>query len=54
MLGEAHLAGIGFTMALFLNGPAFPPPDLRTQEADRTIGALIDRLSVRNPSCRAW
>jgi len=40
LTGGACLAGIGFTMALFLNGLAFPLPDFAAQEAAGKIGTL--------------
>jgi len=40
LTGGACLAGIGFTMALFLNGLAFPPADFAAQEAAGKIGTL--------------
>jgi NhaA family Na+:H+ antiporter len=41
LAGGACLAGIGFTMALFLNGLAFPAADFPTQEAAGKIGTLM-------------
>ena len=41
LIGGACLAGIGFTMALFLNGLAFPPPDYSTKQEAGKIGTLL-------------
>jgi Na+:H+ antiporter, NhaA family len=41
MIGGACLAGIGFTMALFLNGLAFPTAEFPAQEAAGKLGTLI-------------
>jgi Na+:H+ antiporter, NhaA family len=40
MAGAGCLAGIGFTMALFLNGLAFPAADYPAAEAAGKIGTL--------------
>lgn len=40
LAGGACLAGIGFTMALFINGLAFPLPGFAVQEAAGKIGTL--------------
>jgi NhaA family Na+:H+ antiporter len=41
LAGGACLAGIGFTMALFLNGLAFPVAEFPAQEAAGKLGTLI-------------
>ena len=40
LAGGACLAGIGFTMALFLNALAFPVADFAADEAAGKIGTL--------------
>jgi NhaA family Na+:H+ antiporter len=42
--GAACLAGIGFTMALFLNGLAFPDEEFAAQAAAGKIGTLAGSL----------
>jgi len=44
LVGGACLAGIGFTMALFLNGLAFPAADFPVNEAAGKIGTLAGSL----------
>jgi len=44
LVGGACLAGIGFTMALFINGLAFPVADFPAKEAAGKIGALLGSL----------
>jgi NhaA family Na+:H+ antiporter len=44
LIGAACLAGIGFTMALFLNGLAFPAASFAEQEAAGKIGVLTGSL----------
>jgi len=44
LVGGACLAGIGFTMALFLNALAFPAADFPGYEAAGKIGTLIGSL----------
>lgn len=44
LVAGAFLAGIGFTMALFLNALAFPGPDFVVKEAAGKIGVLAGSL----------
>ncbi len=44
LVGGACLAGIGFTMALFINGLAFPVADFPVKEAAGKIGTLLGSL----------
>ena len=44
LAGGACLAGIGFTMALFINALAFPGADFATKEAAGKIGTLTGSL----------
>lgn len=44
LIGGAWLAGIGFTMALFLNGLAFPAAAYPGEEAAGKIGTLLGSL----------
>ncbi|MGE3820669.1 MAG: Na+/H+ antiporter NhaA [Isosphaeraceae bacterium] len=44
LVGGACLAGIGFTMALFINGLAFPVADFPAKEAAGKIGVLLGSL----------
>jgi NhaA family Na+:H+ antiporter len=44
LAGGACLAGIGFTMALFLNALAFPAADFPAFEAAGKIGTLTGSL----------
>ncbi|MBA4067053.1 MAG: Na+/H+ antiporter NhaA [Isosphaera sp.] len=41
LVGGACLAGIGFTMALFINGLAFPAAEFPAREAAGKVGTLI-------------
>jgi NhaA family Na+:H+ antiporter len=43
--GAAMLSGIGFTMALFIAGLAFPPEDLDTAKVGILAGSLVAGLS---------
>ncbi len=44
MIGGACLAGIGFTMALFINGLAFPPAKYPEMESAGKLGTLMGSL----------
>jgi len=44
LVGGACLAGIGFTMALFINGLAFPIAEFPAKEAAGKIGTLLGSL----------
>jgi NhaA family Na+:H+ antiporter len=44
LAGGACLAGIGFTMALFINGLTFPPDEFPGKEAAGKIGTLLGSL----------
>jgi NhaA family Na+:H+ antiporter len=44
LAGGACLAGIGFTMALFLNGLAFPVANFAAAEAAGKIGTLAGSI----------
>jgi NhaA family Na+:H+ antiporter len=44
LIGGASLAGIGFTMALFINGLVFPPTGFAAEEAAGKIGTLLGSL----------
>jgi NhaA family Na+:H+ antiporter len=41
LTGGACLAGIGFTMALFLNGLAFPDPEFTASATAAKLGILV-------------
>jgi NhaA family Na+:H+ antiporter len=45
LTGGACLAGIGFTMALFLNALAFPADDFPADEAAGKIGTLAGSVA---------
>jgi NhaA family Na+:H+ antiporter len=45
LIGGACLAGIGFTMALFLTGLVFPPGEYAAEEAAGKIGTLLGSLT---------
>lgn len=44
LAGGACLAGIGFTMALFINALAFPVADFAATEAAAKVGTLVGSL----------
>lgn len=44
LVGGACLAGIGFTMALFINGLAFPVSEFPDKEAAGKVGTLLGSL----------
>lgn len=44
LVGGACLAGIGFTMALFINGPAFPVSEFPAKEVAGKVGTLLGSL----------
>ena len=44
LTGGACLAGIGFTMALFLNALAFPVAQFPAEEAAGKIGTLVGSI----------
>jgi NhaA family Na+:H+ antiporter len=44
LIGGACLAGIGFTMSLFLNGLVFPPSEFPAEEVAGKIGTLAGSL----------
>ncbi len=51
LVGGACLAGIGFTMALFLNGLAFLVPEYSASEAAGKIGTLLGSWGERRTWC---